>query len=220
MKPAIRLGRWQAAILLSFLCYEIGVYAGAWFDHQSFVFALSIVFLVLSVVLLMFIRAHKGWMLFGGVVLVSLSAGFATQSIWLDKDALTVWVPDLLRLGYYGGVLLLWTTMVRWLPWKKVWSVLAIADFVFVIILGIVLYRFADFAKEILYLGIFYLPVALGTLVILFVGKEMEDHLLASFFGALLVIVLIAVIVLSQGDFIGDLDFGFGKGKRLKRSKR
>lgn len=220
MNTTVRLGRWQCTILLSFFAYEIGVFSGGWFDHQAFVFALAIVFLVLSIVLSVSLKAHKGWMLFVGVALVSLSAGFATQTIWLDQEALTVWVPDILRMGYYGGVILLWTSMVRWLPWKKVWSALAIVDLVIVIILGIVLYRSADFAKEILYLGIFYLPVAIGSLVILLEAKGMENTLLASFFGALFVIVLIALIVFAEGDFIGDLDFGFGGGKRLKRSKQ
>lgn len=220
MEANIRWGRWQSAILISFLVYEIGVHWGARIDQQGFVLVLAGIALGASIAVSALLRKKKGWMLFGGVVILSLAAGLATQSIWLDKEAVTTWVPDFNRLLWYGGVLLLWTISLRVLPWKRAWSILAIADFVAAIVLGIVLYRSADFAKEILYLGIFYLPVAIGTLLFLFEPEAWESILLFSFFGAMIVIVVIALAVLSEGEFLDGLDFGSGGTKRPKRTKR
>ncbi|MCK7485088.1 MAG: hypothetical protein MZU97_05710 [Bacillus subtilis] len=155
------------------------------------------------------------------VLVVPFLAGLAAATIWLDPESTIRWTFDIERVLAFLVIVLLWSTLLRLLPWKKTIAWLSVVDLVVAIGVGILWIPSRPFALEMLLLAVFYLPVAIGIVVFASSKHTLDKIIPLSLFGAFLLIYVIALIVATDGEGAGVLEvLGDVEGNKRPKAKR
>jgi uncharacterized membrane protein YfcA len=186
-------------------------YAGLWIGTTIAIVLLSLILsvILLTVVMIFFFthrKQHSRQMTWMVALVVPLLSGFAASSIWLDPEATYVWTFHGETFATFAIIIILWTVFLRFLPWKRVVAWLSLMDLIVAVILGIVWLETRFFALEMLLVALFFLPIAIGIVVLASTPRLIDSVVPLSLFGAFLLVYIVALIVVTEGEGVGALE--------------
>jgi hypothetical protein len=197
----------QSLILSSFMMFYAGLWLGTTLANILLSMLLSGV--LLTVVMIVYFTHRKQrsrkmtWMV---ALLVPLLTGFAASTIWLDTEATLVWRFHGETFATFAIIVIVWTGFVRYLPWKRTVAWLSLLDLIVAVILGIVWLDTRLYALEMLMLAVFFVPIAIGIVVLASTPRLIDAVYPLSLFGAFLLVYVIALIVVTEGEGVGALE--------------
>ena len=209
-------------LLASFVMFYLGLILGSFNEIVALTLVVSGVGMTVALIVFFANRKQKSrrttWF---SILVVPFLAGLAAATIWLDPESTLRWTFDIERVLAFLVIVLLWSTLLRLLPWKKTIAWLSVVDLVVAIGVGILWIPSRPFALEMLLLAVFYLPVAIGIVVFASSEHTLDKVLPLSLFGAFLLIYVIALIVATDGEGAGVLEvLGDIEGNKRPKAKR
>lgn len=189
--------------ILGFLLEKIGL-------------GVSPVIYILALVLFFFLKKYN-YKVHIVTIVTSLATGVLIGSFISEysKDIIIV----LKVIGVVAVLVILIHGLLLLIPYHKTIIIIAIILLIAAIIVGFA--KFDNvFSKELTLLEINYLFTLGGLLIFFIVGKDMDLYLAGSLLWAFIIIFIIIIVILSEGDALSGLDGAdFGISGKKKKSK-
>ncbi|MDP2425558.1 MAG: hypothetical protein U1C51_10115 [Candidatus Izemoplasmatales bacterium] len=203
-------GKWQYSTLLSFLLFYGGFVLVDEFPHPFAYLFTSIFFSILCLIVYIIIqkkhRFESFWMV---LIVMSLSSGMGLRAILLDPEYTFQISWD--RIYVFFGILFVWTTLLRLAPYRKLISLFVVLGLITTAIIGLAGLETKPYGVEMMVLSIFYLPIAISTIVYVKSNHSLERIFSLAYFGSFLLVFLIGAIVLSEGEALAPVIEGVGE---------
>ena len=140
-----------------------------------------------------------------GILIGSYISGFSKDIVMVLK-----------AIGIVAGLVLFVHLLLVFIPYRKTIIVLALILLVPAIIVGFIYFK-NILSKELTLLGINFLFTLIGLLIYLNVGKGIDLYLAGSLLWAFIVIFIIIIVILSEGEALSGLDAPVGSRKNKKK---
>jgi hypothetical protein len=203
-------GKWQYSTLVSFILFYASFWLVNTFPHSFAYYVYAILLAIIGLVLFIIIQSkHRNEAFWLVLISMSLSSGMAAGSVMLHPEANYLFSWD--RVYVFFGVVFLWTTIIRLIPFRKLLSLFVTIGFIVTLIMGLASYDTAPHGPEMLFLSVFYLPISISLLVYLKTDHSLERIFALGYFGSFLVVLLVAAIVLSEGEALSPVLEGVGE---------
>ena len=210
----------KKSILISFLIQIIVLITlfFGWligFELEKGGLVLSVVIYVFVLILFFFLKKY-GRSVHIVTIITSLATGILIGS-FISKYSTDVGLVLKVMAGV-GGIVLLVHGLLLIIPYHKT----VVGILIFLLFIGIVIgfTMFEDvLIKEMTLLGINYMFTLIGLLAYFIAGEDMDLYLAGSLLWAFIIIFIIIIIILSEGDALSGFDIGDAGGTGKKRKK-